>query len=268
MELLQSFILGAVQGLTEFLPVSSSGHLILVPWFFNWKDPGLAYDVFLHGGTLLALLVYFWEDVVKLAKGFVTLFTKARDARSEHQSLVLLLLVGTIPAAVLGKFLDPWAQHVLRDPRLVAFDLAVAGILLYVADKFGKKARSIQTVTIIDALLIGCAQALALFPGVSRSGATIIAALLLGMRRPDSARYAFLLALPITFGSVIFKFKDVLVGDISVGYAVAGFVSSAVFGFFAIRYMLSFVQKHSYSIFVMYRLVLAVVVIGIFFSRI
>lgn len=253
MTFLESFVLGVVQGLGEFLPISSSGHLVIVPWIMNFKDPGLAFDVALHFGTLFALIAYFWRDWISIFK-------------RENRRLLILLVISAIPGGIAGVLLDDWAETVFRHPLLVAFDMALLGGVLLWADRRPLGNLEINRVGYGKALLIGCAQALALVPGVSRSGATITAALLGGLSRQGAARLSFLMATPITFGACLFKSREFI--EAGVGRPeVVGIVTSAVVGFLTIWFLLRYVRERSFAIFSYYRFLFAAVVTGWYFIR-
>ena len=191
----QAIVLGIVQGLTEFLPVSSSAHLILVPWLLKWQeDPGLAFDVVLHLGTLLALIVFYWREWLEMVLSLV-------NGDSVRRRLLFLLIVASVPGAIIGVLLEKQAETIFRSPVLIAVTLATLGLILWAADAFGSKKRKIDDLTFVDALLIGLSQALAIIPGVSRSGATITTARFLGIDRPDAANFSFLMATPIIAGA-------------------------------------------------------------------
>lgn len=258
MPLYQAFILGAVQGLTEFLPISSSGHLTLVPWLFGWSDPGLTFDVALHAGTLIALLVYFWRDWLHyIQAAFTSLFR--RSMAVDGAKTAWLLLAATIPGAVIGALGDNWFEQHVRQPALIASLLIVFAGVLYVIDRAGKKVKSVEQMSWTDGIVVGFSQAIALFPGVSRSGATISAGLLRGLTREAAARFSFLLAMPITAGAVLFKAVDIvqsggLPSDQRAAFAV-GIATAAVVGLAAIKWMLAYVRKQSLDIFIWYRVI-------------
>ena len=263
MPIFQAVVLGIVQGLTEFLPVSSSAHLILVPWLFHWKDPGLTFDVALHLGTLVALVAYFWKDWVEVIVAGVQSLTK-RSMAVERAKMAWLLVAATIPGAIIGALGDNWFEEHVRQPLLIGVLLALFGGILWWVDRYGQKARQMDEMSWTDSLIVGFSQALALFPGVSRSGATISAGLWQGLDRESAARFAFLLAAPITAGAVAFKLlhfvKDGLPAD-ERGAFVAGILVSAVVGFAAIKWMLGYVREQSLNVFVWYRLIVGIVVI-------
>ena len=250
--LFQAIVLGAVQGLTEFLPVSSSAHLILVPWLLNWPDPGLAFDVALHLGTLLALLIYYWHDWFEMG---ASVFTGERAPRR----LLLLIVVASIPGAIIGLAFEKQAETIFRSPILISFTLAAMGIVLWIADRVGSQRRRISEFTLLDALLIGLSQALAIVPGVSRAGATITTARLLSVERQDAANFSFLMATPIIAGAGLVEARKLIhTGlDAQVGW---GFVASAAFGLIAIGGLIRFVKTRTYQPFAWYRVAVAVFV--------
>ncbi len=257
----QSIILGLVQGLGEFLPISSSGHLVITPWILNFSDPGLAFDVALHTGTLLAVLVYFWKDWKKI---FMLAFLGKEKENSDYDKNILwLLTVATIPGILAGVFLERAAETLFRNPLLIAFTLLFFGLLLFVFDKYSPKEKSIKNIKLSDAVVIGLSQALAIVPGVSRSGITITTALSRGFERVASARFSFLLATPIIFGATVYKLPELLQREITIEFWVGVFVS-ALSGYLAIKYLIKFVEKVSYKIFFWYRLVLAFLIVGFY----
>ena len=255
----QAIVLGAVQGLTEFLPVSSSAHLILVPWLLRWEDPGLAFDVVLHLGTLLALLVYYWREWLDMGVSLA-------DGRPLPRRLLFLLIVASVPGAIIGVLLEKQAETIFRSPVLIACTLAVMGIALWAADWIGSKKRHIEDISLVDALLIGLSQALAIIPGVSRSGATITTARILGLDRADAANFSFLMATPIIAGAGMLEVRK-LVNSGMTAQLGWGFVASAVFGIAAIAGLLSFVRTRTYRPFAIYRIVLGVAVVAIAMYR-
>jgi undecaprenyl-diphosphatase len=253
---LHAVALGLVQGLTEFLPVSSSAHLALMPWLFGWPDPGLAFDVALHLGTLAALLAYYWRDWVEMV---ASLFN--RNGGQRH--LLLLLIVASIPGAVFGVLLEKRAETTFRSPALIAVALAALGVALWWADKHSDESREIGEIGLRDAILIGLSQALALIPGVSRSGITITAARALGIRRQDAANFSFLMATPIIAGAGLLKAHE-MAHAASAGALAAGFVAATLAGFLAISALVRYVRTRSYVPFSLYRIALAALVIVIF----
>lgn len=271
---LQALIMGIVQGLTEFLPVSSSGHLLLVPYLFGWDDAfitSLAFSVMLHLGTLVALLVYFRDDWLRLIPaGLAALRDRSFD-RDPDRRLAWLLIAATIPAAIVGFLFSDIFETGIREPALVAGTLIVGGLILWLADGIGAESREVEDVTFPIATGIGVAQALALIPGISRSGISISAGRLSGLGRPAAARLAFLMATPITAGAIVFEARKLLTGESGVQPEVmplvVGMVSSLIAGFAAIHFMLRFLRTRSLRIFVWYRFALAAIVIAVFATR-
>ena len=267
MDLIQALALGVVQGLGEFLPISSSAHLVLVPWLFHWPDPGLGFDVALHWGTLLAVVAYFHRDIVRLAMAFWrSLFGSTRDPQNADQRLAWLLALASVPGAVAGALLEKKADAVFRDPLIIAVTLTAFGLLLLAADHWGRKRRDVADIRWLDALLIGCSQALAVIPGVSRSGSTIAAGLALGVKRADAARFSFLMSIPIIFGAGLVKVRHFSEGVTHAQLAV-GFLAAAVVGFLSIRYLLRYLANHDYRIFVWYRLALTALILAVLWLR-
>ncbi len=263
MELVRAAVLGVVQGLTEFLPVSSSGHLILLPELLGWPDQGLAFDAALHAGTLLALLLYFHRTWLHLATGAardLTSFPRRRHLGPESR-LVALLLVGTLPAAVTGLLLDDWIEAHLRTAWVVASTLAGVGALLWWVEARPRGRRDIPDLGLTDVLIIGCLQATALVPGVSRSGATILGGLLLGMRREEAARFAFLLGTPAFAGAFLLTAPDLANGDATFAAVILGMATSAVVGAAAVAWLLRYLVRGSLRPFAVYRVVLAALVL-------
>lgn len=268
MNLIHPIILGAVQGLSEFLPISSSAHLLLMPWFFHWPDQGLAFDVALHWGTLFAVIAFFYKDIWNMAKGFVnSLMPSRRDLKSNtYQKLAWLVLIASVPAAVIGKLFESQAETYFRNPLLVAATTSVMGVLLYLADRYGPKIKSLVEVYLPEAVFIGFAQALAIVPGFSRSGSTITAGLFMGFTRQDAARFSFLMSVPIIAGAGLLKLPEIA-GIGNHAQLIAGFVSAAVFGFLAIKYMLRYISSRSFAVFTWYRLILAAIILITYISR-
>ena len=265
-DILRAIVLGVVQGLTEFLPISSSGHLIIARELFGWDfEDDLTFDVALHMGTLLAVLVYFrveWRLMLRSLVGLLPGQEHEPEATNPYNArLFLLLVIGTIPTALVGLTLDTWAEDELRNATVVGFTLIIGGLVLLLAERIGKRTKQIEHAKVSDGLIIGGAQALSLVPGVSRSGATITAALLDNFDRPDAARFSFLLAAPAIAGAGIFKLGDAAAGGVDsadLPAMLAGTITSAIVGWLAIRLLLQYVQTRTYLPFVVYRLALGV----------
>jgi undecaprenyl-diphosphatase len=261
----QAFTLGVTQGLTELLPISSSGHLILVPWIANWHylenhtDFNKTFDVALHLGTLVAVVVYFWADVVRYVRAWFASVAR-RSVTTTDQRIAWWIFFATIPAALAGALGEDTIESKLGQPYQIAIFLAVFGVLLYVADRSPQQ-RRIGDLGFLTAFAIGVSQILALMPGVSRSGITITTGRFARLDRDAAARFAFLLLIPIVFGAVVYKgVKHVLLHSLpagSVGPFVVGTLAAAAVGLIAIDLLLGYLRRHDYTVFVIYRLVLA-----------
>jgi undecaprenyl-diphosphatase len=286
MNILQAVILGIVQGLTEFIPISSSAHLVIIPWLFNWSDPALeslTFDVALHLGTLLALLAYFWTDWVRLVKAGIASIVERKIGDDIDRKLAWYLVIGTIPGGVIGllfehkieKLFHPSEGGIVASSMIwMAAIIALLGALLFLAERLAKHDRKMTGITLRDSILIGLAQALAIFPGVSRSGSTITAGLAVGLERETAARFSFLLSAPIVAGAGLKSLWDIYKGIHSGAIAGSemalfpiGFVAAAISGYFCIKFLLQFLQKNSTNVFVYYRWALAVFVVAVALSR-
>ena len=271
--LLQAIVMGIIQGLTEFLPISSSGHLLVVPHIAGWDDPfitSLAFTVMLHVGTLVALFAYFWRDWARLVPaGLATL--RDRSFRGDPDRKLAWLIAATLPpAVVVGVALNDFFEEQVRQELLVALTLVIGAGILWTADRLGRQTKQLDGLGFGAAFGIGCAQAIALVPGISRSGVSISAGLFAGLTREGAARFSFLMATPITLGAVIWEFRKLLAGDsgvpVDAGILVAGMLAAAAAGFVAIAVLLRYLRNHPMTIFVVYRLVLAGVVVVHFLS--
>jgi undecaprenyl-diphosphatase len=262
----QALVLGLIQGFTEFLPISSSAHLALAPWLFGWQDPGLAFDVALHFGTLVAVLWYFREEWGKLISAVISML-RNRSVQTVEEKRVLFLILATIPGAIGGLLLEKKAETVFRAPALTASALIVMGIVLWAADRFSLMNRELAMMRWLDALLIGISQVFALVPGVSRSGSTISTGRLLKFDRQSAAVFSFLMSMPIIAAAVVLKGPDVLRTTGITAPLVIGVVAAAVSSWLAISILLRYVIRHSYGIFALYRIVLGVVVLVILYAR-
>ncbi len=264
MSRLEALVLGVVQGLGEFLPISSSGHLIVVPWLLGWPPHGLAFDVALHLGTLFAVTAAFASDWRRLLEAGLRGLFRGRPFADADSRLLWLLALASVPGAIAGLLLDEWAETVFRSPALVALTMAFLGVVLWLADR---RPGTRQGVSWRDGLLVGLAQAFAIVPGVSRSGATISMGLFLGYSREEAARFSFLLALPITLGAALVKVPTLLRETTDLGGVLVGMVAAAVFGFLAIRFLLRYVRTRDYRPFVYYRLLFSLVVVAALLAR-
>ncbi len=269
---IQALVMGLVQGLTEFLPVSSSGHLILVPWFFGWKDPfidSLAFSVMLHMGTLLALLVYFRRDWLKLIPAGLASIRDRSLAGDPDRKMAWLIVVATIPAVLVGPLLNDTIESSVREPAKVAVMLCIGAAILWLAERWGSKLREMSSLTFVGALGIGVAQVLALVPGISRSGVSIAAGLFQGLNREAAARFSFLMATPVVAGAGAFEaLKLIRATEVrpDLHLIVIGFVAAAISGLLAIRFMLEFLRRQSVNSFVVYRVLLAAAVFVVMLS--
>ena len=258
MNLFHAAVLGLLQGFAEVLPISSSAHLILIPWLLNWPESGLTFDVALHLGTFLALAAFFRRDIVDLAVSFYDA-VKTRSLDTPARRMPFLIIAATVPAALIGKLFEHQVEAVFRsNPLLIASFLIVFGLVLGVADLQGSKRRALDGIKPANALIIGLMQCLALIPGVSRSGITITAGLMLGFTRESAARFSFLLSLPIVAGAALLKTLHLLKHGIPSGEGLpmaVGIIFSALAGYVSVAFLLHFVQKRSLTPFVWYRLV-------------
>ncbi|MGA7460871.1 MAG: undecaprenyl-diphosphate phosphatase [Candidatus Korobacteraceae bacterium] len=286
MPILEAIVLGIVQGLTEFLPVSSTAHLALVPWLVstlgltNWPDPGLTFDVALHAGTLFAILLYFWRTWIQIIRaalgGKVVRFSEVRDdvrdltpeeERRERQ-LLWFMIAATIPAGLAGALLEKHIETTFRAPALVATMLIVVAIIMFVAERMSKFEKPLPQIGLGDALTIGVLQAFAVIPGVSRSGITIAGGLFRNFTREAAARFSFLLSTPIIGGAALFKLHHVMKhglppGELAPGMTafVAGIIVSALVGYATIAFFLRYLQTKTLTVFVVYRILFGIAVL-------
>ncbi len=260
MTIIQSIVLGIVQGLGEFLPISSSAHLVITPWLLNWNDPGLSFDVALHLGTLFAVLSYFWKDWLRLISSFFKSCAERKIGDDIDRRLVWFILIASVPGAVIGFLLEKEAETHFRNPLLIAGMMILMGAAMFWIDKTSNGKKRIDSITFIDSFLIGLSQAIAIIPGVSRSGITITTALSRKLDRETSARFSFLLSTPIIAGASLLKVPKLFHNGIDINI-IAGLLASAIFGFLSIKYLIRYVSNHSYNIFVYYRFVFGAIVI-------
>ena len=272
--LIHAAILGIVQGLTEFLPISSSAHLIVIPKIFGWTDPFLnsaAFDVMLHMGTLLALVVYFWRDLWRYLEAWIASIRERSIGADLDRRLAWLILISTIPAAIIGAAFESTFDTAFRDALawIGVFSL-IGAAFLWLAERWGRRDRGLDRLNVRDAVTVGLAQAFALFPGISRSGVTIGTGLFLNLERETAARFAFLMSVPVIAGAGLWKART-LVGTglegAAVGELLVGVTMSALFGFISIAFLLSYLRRNSLGIFIAYRVVFAFVVFAFVLSR-
>jgi undecaprenyl-diphosphatase len=271
MPIYQVIVLALVQGITEFLPVSSSGHLALIPWFFGWTDPGLTFDIALHAGTLVAVLLFFFRDWVQIVAQGVGLAWGSDAQLKQNRSLLWYLAAASIPAGLFGLLFDRYAEEEWRSPVLIAIMMVLIGIVMWVAERVGKAAKNMAAVTFPDSMLIGASQALAIVPGTSRSGITIATGLFRDLDRPAAARFSFLLSTPIIAGAAASKvFQMVrhggLPADMRTPFAL-GVLISAVSGCLVIAFFLKYLQRHTLRVFILYRVLFGILVIALVIFR-
>lgn len=250
-EIIKAIILGVVQGITEFFPISSTAHLILFPWFFGWEGElnTLTFDVALHGGTLVSLIVCFYKD-------WIHLFLRDRQT-------LLTIIIATIPAGAAGVAFNDIIEHTLRSPLIIVGTLVGFGVLMLLAERYGKRYK--EHPSFVDGFMVGCAQAVALIPGVSRSGVTITAGLFRNIRRESAARFSFLLSTPVIAGATLLEGRKLVSSPehYHLDVFAAGFVAAFISGFVAIKFLLAFLKKHPLHLFIYYRFSLAVIILGI-----
>jgi undecaprenyl-diphosphatase len=262
MTLFQSLVLGILQGLAEFLPISSSAHLALAPWIFGWPEPGLSFDVALHLGTLVAVLGYFRAEWMRLARAALSIVRTGKIVTPEERR-VLFLIIATIPGGIAGVFLDKYAEHAFRAPALIAAALMVMGVILWAVDRAAPETRTMGDIRGRDALLIGAAQMFAIIPGVSRSGSTITAGRALALDRESAATFSFLMSMPIIAAAALFKVPHLLHEHALAMPLLVGVTAAAVSGWFAIAVLLRFITRNSFGVFALYRLALGVAVLAL-----
>ena len=264
---IQALILGIIQGLTEFLPVSSSGHLNVFPWIFNWEMLSEGMDVALHIGTLLALVIFFFKDWLNLLKAGYKKVVKKED--SKEGRIFWYLVIATIPAWILSLVLDKVSDKIIGDDinfrmAIIAITLIVMGILLYIADKKSKSTTNYENLSLKQSILIGASQAIAAaFPGVSRSGITMTTARFLKVDRESAAKYSFMLAMPITLAAVIFDLAN-FAFDLPI---ILGILASFITGVIVIKFLMNYLKKGSFKVFAIYRIIFGVIILGIYFLR-
>ncbi len=283
MPILQAIILGVVQGLTEFIPISSSAHLVIIPWLFKWEDPALEslpFDIALHLGTLVALLWFFAGDWVRLVRAGIVSILERKIGDDVDRRLAWLLVIGSIPGAIVGALAESKIEELFHPANApiqpmamvtMGIIMALLGVALFAAERLARHLRKLNQISLRDAIVIGLSQALAIFPGVSRSGATITAGLALGLERETAARFSFLLSAPIIAGagakSLYDIFKDGMLDSSELTLFAVGFIAAAISGYLCIKFLLRFLQKNSTDIFVYYRWALAVLIIVVALMR-
>ncbi len=269
MDIIHAIVLGILQGIGEFLPISSSGHLIVVPYLLNWQEHSLAFDVALHFGTLVAVLAVFWKDWFNLAKGATEKIIHKKD--SFENKMFWYLVIATIPGALIGKIFESQVESIFRNPSyiyIIAISLAVMGLFIYLGDKWAQKKYegsevNYEDLTLKQTLIIGLSQALAVIPGFSRSGTTMLTARLMGVTREAAAKFTFLLSVPIITGAALLKLPDMIEG-FSIELLI-GMIVSAIVGVLSIKFLLKYIKNHDFAIFAYYRFIIAIVILVKFF---
>lgn len=269
MTIIQSIILGIVQGLTELLPISSSAHLFLIPWIFNWSIPE-SFDVALHFGTLLAIGIFFFKDWIALIKGGYNMAIKKE--KSTEGRMFWYIVIATIPGGIIGFVLDKYAESILTQPLIIAIALIIMGIILYVIDKNAKKETDYENLSFKQTFIIGLSQSLAFIPGVSRSGVTMTTGRALGIKREAVAKYSFMLSAPIVLAATVFKLKDfieyfLVANSVGIIAFILGVLLSFIVGIFVIKFLLEYLKKGSFKIFAIYRVIVGVIIIAIYLVR-
>ncbi len=284
--IIQAIVLGIVQGVAEFAPISSSAHLIIVPWLFGWTDPllsGLAFDVALHLGTLSAVVIYFWNDLWNLLRAGIASIREFKIGDDPNRKLAWLIVIATIPAVLAGFFLEDIVAAVFhpagedvsgRIMLSIAAMLAAFGVIMYLADRLARHQRPLTGIRLVDAIAVGLAQTLALFPGVSRSGSTITAGLALGFKRDVAARFSFLLSVPVTLGAGLKGLFDLLgswqdggLGSSDLLVVAVGVLAAAISGYLCIHFLLRYLRTRSITVFVVYRFAVAALIVIVVFLR-
>jgi undecaprenyl-diphosphatase len=268
MTLSEAIIYGVVQGITEFLPVSSSGHLAITHWILNTTDPesDVAFDVALHIGTLVPVVLYFWKDWLDLIKGFLGNLTNGQVLKNQDSVLLLQLVLATIPGALFGLLFEKQAKTIFRSPLSIASMMIVMGAVLWLADRRANSGKKVKEITWLDTLLVGCSQAFAIIPGVSRSGVTMTTGLFRNFNRETAARFSFLMSAPIIFGAAVHELPELIKHGIETDIAV-GVITAAVVGFIAIAGMMKYIQKNSFTPFVIYRFLFGAFIFIVYILR-
>jgi len=267
--IIQALILGIVQGTTEFIPISSSGHLVLVPWLLDWPEPGLVFDTIVHWGTLVAVLAFFWRDIVALARAWAGSLAE-RNLHQPEARLAWLIIVGTLPAALMGFLCQDFFESLFSSPGWVAALLLVTGGILALSERLSKRQRALGDLGWLDSVLIGLAQGLAIAPGISRSGATMAMGLLRGVKREAAARYSFLLSTPIIFGAGLLQLVELFKAGAGTAHLlplIVGFLAAAISGYLCIRFLLAYLQRGRLYVFAAYCWLAGTVSLIVFLTR-
>lgn len=270
MDLFQALILGIVQGLTEYIPVSSSGHLVLVPWLLGWPDAPFTFEVLVQWGTLVGVFIYFWRDIGEIVQGVIQGLIKGQPIGTFEAKLGWLVVIATLPAVLFGLLFKDFFESFFSAPIYVGVLIGIASIILVIAERLGSRQRELDSIGWLDAIVIGLWQVITLVPGVSRSGATITGGMVRGFDRPAAARFSFLMSIPALGGAGVVAMKDLLESGNLMGELPAltvGFVAAAISGYFCIRWLLGYLQGHSLYAFAAYRVILSAIVIVVALLR-
>ena len=268
MDIIQAIIIGLIQGLTEFLPVSSSAHLIFAQQALGVAEVGLAFDVLLHVGTLVAVIVYFFNDIVNMIKGFLLSLVDLKNGnfmgelkKDPYKKLAWLTILATIPIGIVGVLFNDIVESMFMGLTVPAFLLLITGCLLYVSQRMNTGRIDVRNITLKEALIMGCGQALAILPGLSRSGTTIAAGLFAGLDKEFAAKFSFILSIPAILGAAVFQLKDLSGGSVEIGACIAGFIVAAISGYLAISFLLKIVREKSLDIFAYYCWIVGIIVL-------
>ena len=260
MTILQSIILGITQGLTELLPISSSAHLYLIPWIFNWNEIPDAFDIALHFGTLLAIGIFFFKDWINLIKGGIG---NLKGKKTNDGKMFWYIVIATIPGGIIGFILDHFLEGFFKKPIIIAIALIVMGIILYLADTYSKNKIKYENLGFKETFIVGLSQCLAFIPGVSRSGVTMTTGRILGIDRESCAKYSFMLSAPIVLAATIFKIKDFVFNM----EFVIGVLVSFIVGILVIKFLLDYLKKGSFRAFAIYRVVIGIIIVALYFAK-
>ena len=268
MDILQAIIIGLVQGLTEFLPVSSSAHLIFAQQALGVTDVGLAFDVLLHVGTLVAVIGYFYNDIINMIKGFLLSLLDLKDGnfisevkKDPYKKLAWLTILATIPVGVVGVLFNDAVEAMFQGLTVPAFLLLITGTLLYISQRMNRGRIDVRNMGVKEALIMGCGQAVAVLPGLSRSGTTIATGLFAGLDKEFAAKFSFILSIPAILGAAVFQLKDLSGGNVEIGACIAGFIVAVISGYFAISVLLKIIREKSLDIFAYYCWIVGLVVL-------
>jgi len=273
MTILQAILLGIVQGITEFLPVSSSAHLVLAPFFLGWKIPAeqvMPFDVLVQAGTLVAVIIYFWRDLWAVVRGWLLAVWQRKPFATPEARLGWYLILATIPASLIGVLIIDQVEAAFHSPLVTSIFLLFTAVLLVLAERFSKRNRTMTNITWLDALIIGLFQVVSLFPGISRSGSTISGGMFRHLDRPSAARFSFLMSVPVMLGASIFSLNDLLETPSLVGFLptiLVGFFAATVVGYLSIRWLLTFLTKRSLNWFALYCALLGIIGIIVSYVR-